>query len=88
MVGLSLRLSLASLLEYPSPGDELTDMLLGVPLGLWFGSDVVWEVGIYCVPPYGYFITSKINSVRYCQLMELLTLSLSPTWFIPHFGGR
>ena len=41
-----------------------------------FHKATCWVVFIYCVPSYGYFITSKINSVRYCQLMELLTLSL------------
>ena len=42
---------------------------------------------ISIVPPSGVLITSNINSVRYYQLMELLTLALSPTWLIPSSGG-
>ena len=38
-----------------------------------------WRVGISYVPPFGAFITSKINSVRYFQLMDFLTFSPSPT---------
>ena len=47
-----------------------------------------WEVGISCFPPYGDLIASNINSGIYCQLLELLTLSLSPTRLIPSSGGR
>ena len=47
-----------------------------------------WGVGISCVHPCGCFITSKINSIRYYKLLELLTLSLPPTWLIPTSGGR
>ena len=47
-----------------------------------------WEVRISCVSLSGDFITSKNKSVRYCQLMQLLTLSLSPTQLIPTYGGR
>ena len=52
-----------------------------------FHKATCWVVFISCVPSYGAFITSKINSVRYFQLMELITLSLSPTWLIPTYGG-
>ena len=31
---------------------------------------------------------SRINSLRYYQLLELLALSFSPTWLIPFSGGR
>ena len=47
-----------------------------------------WGVGISCFAPSGTFITSKMNSVRYLQLLELLTLSLSSTWLISSSGGR
>ena len=44
LVGLSLGLPLGSPLEYPNPGDDLPVMLLGAPLGLWFGSQVAsWQ---------------------------------------------
>ena len=75
-------------LDSPNPGADSTGTLMGAPLGLWFVSDVFWGVGIYCVPPFGAFITYKINSVRYCHLVEFLTLSLSTTWLIPTSGGR
>ena len=45
--------------------------------------DTCWGVCISCVPSSGTFVTSKMNSVKYYQLMELPTLSLSPTWLIP-----
>ena len=47
-----------------------------------------WGVGVYCVPPSGPPITSNINSVIYCQLLEFLTLALSPIWLIPYSVGR
>ena len=50
--------------------------------------DNFWGVGISCVPTSGYSIASKINSVKYFQLMELLKLSLLPTCLIPTSGGR
>ena len=34
-------------------------------------------VGIYCNPPFGALIISNINSVRYCQILELIKLALS-----------
>ena len=87
LVELSLGLPLGSTPDSPNPGSEMPNTLLGVLIGSWFGSDVVWVVVIYYVPTSGYFITYKIKSVRYCQLMELTTLSLSPTWLIPTSGG-
>ena len=66
----------------------MPSMMMGAPLELWFGFDMVWGVGISCIPPSGDFITSEINAVRYLQLLELLTLALSPTWLIPSSGGR
>ena len=66
----------------------MSGTLLGAPLGLWFGYDLVWGVIISWVTPSGAFIIFKINSLRYYQLVELLTLSLSPTWLIPTSGGR
>ena len=60
--------------------------LMGAHIGLWFGSDMVLGVGISCVPPTGFFKTSKTNSVSYFQLLKLLTLSLSPTWLITNSG--
>ena len=53
-----------------------------------FGKSTCWGVGISRAPAYGALITSNMNSVRYCQLMEFLTLSLSPTWLIHSSGGR
>ena len=38
--------------------------------------------GISSFPPSVYIITSNMNLVRYYQLMELLTLALSPTWLM------
>ena len=76
LVGLSLGFPLGYPLDYPNTGAELSGTLLFAPLRLWFFSDVIWGVGISFVPPYGYFIASKMNSVRYFQLMEFLTLSL------------
>ena len=76
LVGLSLGFPLGYPLDYPNPGAELSGTLLVASLGLWFFSDMVWGVGISCVPPFGSFIASKMNSVRYCQLMEFLKLSL------------
>ena len=88
LVVLSLELPRVSPLESPNPGADLSGTLLGSPLGLWFGSEVFWEVGISCVPPYGALITYKMTSVRYFQLQELLNLSLSPTLMISTSGGR
>ena len=34
------------------------------------------------------YIISNMNSVRSCQLLDFLTLSLSPTWLVPSYGGR
>ena len=65
LVVLSLVIPLGYLLEYPNPGADLYGTLLGAAIGLWFGSDVVWGVGISCVPTSGAFITSKMNSVSY-----------------------
>ena len=76
VVGLSLVFPLGYPLDSPNPGSELSGTLLVAYLGLWFFYDVIWGVGISCVPPYGSFIASKMNSVRYCQLMEFLNLSL------------
>ena len=59
LVWLSLGLTLGSTLESPNTGDYMPVMLM---------------LGIFCVRPSGAFITSKINSVQYCQLLELLTL--------------
>ena len=87
LFGLSLIILLGYPLESTNPGADLPVMMLDAPSRLWFGSDVVWGVGISCVPTSGAFITSKMNSVRYCQLLELPTLSLSPTWLIPNYGG-
>ena len=42
LVDLPLGLPLGSPLESPNTGYDLPDTLLGLPLGLWFGSDVVW----------------------------------------------
>ena len=101
LVLLSLVLTIGYPLEYTNPGSELSDTLLGAPLGLRFLSEAVrcmcccrqlmnchegtcWGVCIYCVPPSGDLIISNMNSVRYFQLLELITLSLSPTWLIPY----
>ena len=44
-------------------------------LGLMdFHEATCWGVDISCVPISGAFITSKMNSIRYYQLMEFLTL--------------
>ena len=43
---------------------------------IYFCKATCWGVGTSCLPPYGAFITSNINSVRYFQLLELLTLAL------------
>ena len=92
-------------LESPNPGAGLPDMLLGAPLGLWFGSEAVmcwcfyrcvtyfrkdtwWGVGIYCVPPSGALITSNMNSLRYLQILDFLTLVLLPNLLILSSGGR
>ena len=88
MVGLSLVLTLEYPLESPNHGADLPGMLMGAPLGLWSSSDMVWGVVISCVPPSVSFIKSNMNSVRHWQLLELLALSLSPTWLIPNYGGR
>ena len=91
LVGLSLGLPLGYPLDSPNSGAGIPGMLMGVPLGLWFGYEESrclcswlhlmdfhesnwWEVCISCVFPSGAFITSKINSVMYFQLMELLKL--------------
>ena len=63
LVGLPLGLPLGSPLNYPNLGADMPSMLMGTPLGLWFFSDMVWWVGIYCVPSSGSFIASKMNSV-------------------------
>ena len=87
LVGLSLGLPLGSPLDSKNHGADLSGMLLDTPLGFWFGSEMLWGVGIYCVPTSGAFIISKINSVRYFQLLEFPTLSLSLTWLIHNFEG-
>ena len=46
------------------------------------------EVAIYTVPLSGDLITSNMNSVRYLNVMVLLTLELSPTWSISFDEGR
>ena len=84
LIGLSLGLPLGSPLESTNTGADMPGTLLGAPPGLWFEFDVVWGVGISCLPLSGAFITSTMNSVRYLQLVELLTLSLSHTWLIPN----
>ena len=78
LVGLSMGLTFGSQLDFPNPGAHLHSMLRKAPLGLWFGSDVVWGVGISCIPPSGDFITPQTNSVRNFQHQEFLNLSLSP----------
>ena len=45
-------------------------------------------VGIPYAAPSGSLITYNINLVRYCQLLEFITLALSPNWLIPYSGGR
>ena len=76
LLGLSLGLLLGSSYDFPNTGYEMSGTLLGAHIGLWFGSDVVGGVGIYCISHSRSFITSKMNPVRYCQLLELLNLSL------------
>ena len=61
-------------------------------LGVSFSSFASWiavnllarggGVCIYCVPPSGFIITYNMNSVRYFQLIEFLTLELSHTWLV------
>ena len=63
LVGLPLGLPLGSPLNYPNLGADMPSILMGVPLGLWFGSDMVWWLGIYFAPSSRYLITSKMNSV-------------------------
>ena len=46
-----------------------------------------WGVGIYSFLSSGSLITSIMNSVRYCQLLDFLTLALSPTCLIAFFLG-
>ena len=41
MIVLSLGIILVYPLESPNPGSELSDMLSGAPLGLWFGSEAI-----------------------------------------------
>ena len=41
LVGLPLVIPLGPQIEYKNPGADLPGMLLGTPLGLWFGSEVV-----------------------------------------------
>ena len=41
LVGLSLEIPLGSPLESPNPGSGLPGTLLGTPLGLWFGYELV-----------------------------------------------
>ena len=55
---------------------------------MYFRESTCCGVCISCVPPYVALITSNINSGSYCQLLELLALSLSPTLLIPSSGGR
>ena len=74
-------------------------MLLGTPLVLWFGSEVVsflccchrlvdfHEDTFWGVGIYYAYIISEMNLVRYFQLMETLTFSLLFTWLVPTFGG-
>ena len=87
-VVLILVIPRVSQLEAPNPIAELPGTLMDAPLGLWFLSCAVWGVGISCVPPYGDLITSNMTSVRYCQLLEFLTLALSTTWLISSSGWR
>ena len=67
---------------------------IGVPgAASWIAAKLLEEGrggggGISIVATAGDIITSNMNSVRYYQLMELLTLALSPTWLIPSSGGR
>ena len=42
LVGLSLGLQLRSPLDSPNTGTDLPGTLLGAPIRLWFGSDVLW----------------------------------------------
>ena len=65
MVDLSLGLPLGSQLEYPNTGADPPRTLMGAPLGLWFGSDMVWGLGISCVPTSGALIKYNKNLVRY-----------------------
>ena len=44
------------------------------------------EGGIYCVPTSETICTFYMNSVRYLQLLELLTLALSTNWSITSYG--
>ena len=53
-----------------------------------YHEDTWWGVGISCVPTSGSLIKSTMNSVRYFQLLELLTLEISTTLLIPYYGGR
>ena len=99
LVSLSLVLPIVFPLEYPNTESDLPGMLLGKPLGLWFGSEAVgylcffcrftylfkatfWGVSISCIHPYRALIKSSMNSLRYYQIMELITLSPSSTWLI------
>ena len=66
LVGLSLVLPLGSPLDSQNPVSDIPVTLMVAPLGLCFGSDIVWGLGISCVPPSGYFITSKMSSISYC----------------------
>ena len=47
-----------------------------------------WAVDISFLPPSGAFISYKINPLRYYQLMEFITLSISPNWLISTSGSR
>ena len=67
----------SKLIKYGCSWHRLTD----------FCKSTCGEVDISCVPHYGAVITSNKNSVRYCQLLEFLTLVLSPTCLIPSYGG-
>ena len=69
-------------------GSEGVNYLCFCHLLMGCHEDTCWEVGMSCLPPFGAFITSKLNSVRYCKLLELLNFSHSPTCLIPTFGGR
>ena len=44
-------------------------------------------VGIFFSPPYGFLVTSNMNSVSYFQLLELITLVIPFTYLVPFSGG-
>ena len=53
----------------------------------YYGSTCV-GVGISCAPTSGAVIESKIKSIKYFQLLEFSTLSISPAWLVPYSRGR